>query len=115
MRLQCLPVLEPVHVYRVLATDSAERDLEEIRDYLINTLSNPLAFTNLLDSIRTAYETLQENPCAFPSCEDRRLSRIGYRKCVLRRYLFIYRFDEAAGIIHVIRYFHELQDYWSKL
>ena len=23
--------------------------------------------------------------------------------------------DEAAGVIHVIRYFHELQDYWSKL
>ena len=46
---------------------------------------------------------------------DSRLSRIGYRKCVLRRYLFIYRVDEAAGVIHVIRYFHELQDYWSKL
>lgn len=115
MRSQCLPASEQMLVYRVLATDSAERDLEEIRDYLTNTLCNPLAFTNLLDSIREAYETLQENPCAFPSCEDSRLSRIGYRKCALRRYLFIYRVDEAAGVIHVIRYFHELQDYWSKL
>ena len=77
MRLQCLPVLEPVHVYRVLATDSAERDLEEIGGYLIKILCNPLAFSNLLDSIREAYETLQENPYAFASCEDSRSWRIG--------------------------------------
>ena len=115
MRSPCLSNLGLNAVYSVLATDSAKRDLEEIREYMLSTLCNPLAFENLLSDIHSAYETLQANPLAFPTCDDARLARIGYRKCVLHRYLFVYRVEESAGIVHVIRYFHELQDYGSLL
>ena len=115
MRSPCLNDLGWNAVYSVLATDSAERDLEEIREYMLGTLCNPLAFENLLSDIRCAYETLQANPRAFPKCDDERLARIGYRKCVLHHYLFVYRVEESAGVVHVIRYFHELQDYGSRL
>ena len=98
-------------MYDILATDSAGRDLDEIRDYLLNTLCNPQALENLLSRIRSAYETLRDNPRAFPLCDDARLARIGYRKCVVSRYLFIYRVDDDAGAVHVIRFFHGLQDY----
>ena len=111
----CLNDLERSTVYSVLATDSAERDLQEIREYMLGTLCNPLAFENLLSDIRSAYETLQANPRAFPKCDEERLARIGYRKCVLHHYLFVYRVEESAGVVHVIRYFHQLQDYGRRL
>ena len=102
-------------MYEVLATDSAGRDLDEIRDYLLNVLCNPLVLENLRSEIWRAYETLRENPYAFPKCEDARLSRIGYRKCVLRGYLFVYKVDETTQVVNVMRYFHGLQNYQGLL
>lgn len=111
MRLQCSTALERHAVYDILATDAAGRDLDEIRDYLLNNLCNPQTLESLIAEIREAYETIRENPRAFPACDDARLSHIGYRKCMVGRYLFIYRVDDSAGVVHVIRFFHELQNY----
>lgn len=102
-------------MYEILATDSAGRDLDEIRNYLINVLCNPLALENLHSAIWKAYQTLCDNPYAFPKCDDARLAKMGYRKCALHGYLFVYSVDEAEHVIHVIRYFHGLQNYQGLL
>jgi len=102
-------------VFGLLATHAAEKDLMEIREYLLGTLCNPQAWESLRAEIADAYTVIRSTPAAFPLCSDLRLRQTGYRKCVLGGYLFIYRVDEAAGVVHILRYFHHLQDYSSKL
>ena len=105
-------------MYKIVATDAAEKDLSSIRDYLLDEFCNPLAVDNLFDAIRHAYETLADDPYVFEACADSRLRRKGYRKCLVKAYLFIYRVEETGdgdGIVHVIRYFHGSQNYVSQL
>lgn len=102
-------------MFEILASDSAERDLSEIRDYLLGELFNPQAWENLVVKIREAYDTLQAHPLAFAECDDERLRRKGYRKCVLGGYLFIYRVDDTQQVVHIVRYFHGLQNYTAQL
>jgi len=102
-------------MFEILATEAAERDLVEIHDYLLGELYNPQAWDNLSEKIRQVYHILEEQPFAFEVCRDGRLNRKGYRKCVLGGYLFIYRVDTAASVIHIVRYFHGLQDYAAQL
>jgi len=102
-------------VLAVLATQAAEGDLKEIREYLLGTLCNPQAWATLRTKIADAYSVIRSVPNAFPLCADMRLRQMAYRKCVLGGYLFVYRVDEAAGVVHVIRFFHHLQDYTAKL
>ena len=105
-------------MYKIVATDAAEKDLSAIRDYLLNEFCNPLSVEDLFDEIRRAYEVLVDNPYAFEECRDSRLQRKGYRKCVVGGYLFVYRVEDDGngdGIIHVIRYFHGLQNYITQL
>ena len=35
----------------------------------------------------------------------------GYRPVKVMRYIMLYRYDEQSDVIHIIRFFHELQDY----
>ena len=102
-------------VFKVVVTESAERDYREILEYLAEVVRNPQAVENLKAQVRRSFEVLTENPLGFVGCVDGRLASMGYRKCALRDYLFIYRVDEDAETVYVIRFFHHLQDYISKL
>jgi len=48
-------------------------------------------------------------------CADERLNRKGYRKCVIGGYLFIYRVEAERSTVHIVRFFHGLQDYIAQL
>jgi len=102
-------------MFDVVATVSAERDLAEIHDYLICELCNPQAWNALSEKIQRAYHVLEEQPYAFETCADERLHRKGYRKCVIGSYLFIYRVEAERSTVHIVRFFHGLQDYIAQL
>ena len=102
-------------MYDIIASAAAKRDLEEIRSYLLTKFCNPQAVTNLEAAIRRAYDTLAENPNAFPPCDDPRLRQKGYRKCVLTNYLFVYEVDESENLVKIHRFFHGLQNWASYL
>lgn len=73
------------------------------------------AAANLEAAIRCAYDTLAENPNAFPPCDDPRLRGKGYRKCVLTNYLFVYEVLEQENLVKIHRFFHGLQNWSSYL
>jgi len=102
-------------MFEVRATESAERDLREIHDYLLGELFNPQAWISLSEKIADAFHTLQDQPFAFCECIDARLKGKGYRKCVLGGYLFIYRVEIETKVVHIVRFFHGLQNYIAEL
>ena len=96
-------------------TESAENDLDQITDYLGNTLFNPLAAVAVLDEVDRIAEVLAATPEAFPLCSDPRLAELGYRKAIVRAYILVYEIDRAAQIVRVLRFFHETENYAGKL
>ena len=67
--------------YKVLRTESAERDLDEIISYLVEKLCNPSAAVELLSAIDETYTRLEETPFLYALCQHKLLSRRGYTRC----------------------------------
>ena len=52
--------------YKLLITQDANNDIDEIVSYIVNELKNPVAARNLLSEIESGFETISFNPHAFP-------------------------------------------------
>ena len=88
--------------YSVLIYPTAEKDLEEIRDYFVNKLKvspNGL-FSKLLEKI----ELIETNPLIFPLCLDQSLDQLGYRLIPIDNFLLFYRIDKNTVQVHRFLY-----------
>ena len=95
----------------IRVTASAERDLDAIVSYLVRELGSPQAAGHLLDEIVRVYRILEDNPMAFPACNQQLLQR--YRKVSVMRYVILCRVD--GDTVYVERIFNQLEDYVQKL
>ena len=100
---------------RLLINAPARYDLEAIDTYLRFEKCNTQAADHFVEAVRVAYDAVYDNPMAFRLCPDRYLASNGYRSIGIMRYIMIYRYDENADEVHIIRFFHELQDYANQL
>lgn len=101
--------------YKLIITDSAEKDLDGILTYIITELDNLDAAMKLADDIDEKYGKLEDNPQIYEECRDPRLKLMGYRKVVINGYVLIYRIDLDASIVYIERFFSQLEDYAKKL
>jgi len=88
--------------YSVLIYPTAEKDLEEIRDYFVNKLktSPNSLFSKFLEKI----ELIEANPLLFPLCLDQSLNQLGYRLIPIDNFLMFYRIDKNIVQIHRFLY-----------
>ena len=89
----------------------AQRDLERIVNYLRLELCNPQAADNHLAEVSRVYSLLRDNPEIFQLARDPALRLKGYRVAPINNYLMVYRHDGGSDTVHVLRFFHSLQDY----
>lgn len=102
-------------MYTLEITSSAESDIDQITDYLGNELANPSAALAFLDEVERVSDSLEETPELFPLCADSSLAELGYRKAIVRAYILVYEIDKASGVVRVLRFFHESENYTQKL
>lgn len=89
----------------VLLTAQAERDLEDIGDYIAR--DNPVRAISFLRELRQACDGLATMPLRFPIVE--RFKMLGVRRRVHGRYLIFYRVGaENIEILHIL---HGAGDY----
>ena len=96
---------------RLVVSDAAHADLGEILDYLTASLCNPAAATALADAVSDAYRRIQAHPESSPLCAHPRLAAMGYRKALVRNYLFVYRHISESDLVFVVRFFHQSRNY----
>ena len=96
---------------KMLINAPARGDLDSIDNYLRLEKRNQQAADHFASEVHKAYDSVFGNPLAFHLCPDRHLAARGYRPVKVMRYIMLYRYDEQADIVHIIRFFHELQDY----
>lgn len=91
--------------YDIRYLSAAERDLENIFEYIRN--DNPTAAISLLDKFDKSISQLARNPCLSVIPKDSRLKKLGYCILIVDKYLVFYviknRIVQIRRIIHGAR------------
>lgn len=97
--------------YEIIKTELAEQDLDSILGYMVHSLANPSAATSFADAVEACYSDLEKMPLMYELCRDPRLRALEYHKAVIKNYIIVYKVDEAAKTVHILRFFHGRRDY----
>ena len=100
--------------YKLIVSKDADRDIDEIVSYIAHELKNTQAAISFLADVEQSYWHVTENPLMYSLCNDERLQEAGYRIIAIKRYLVIYRVDEARKSVFIVRVVYGARDY-SKL
>lgn len=98
-------------MYRLVISELAHRDLDNIISYIAVQLVNPMAATIFLDDVEKCYGYLKNNPLMFGRCQDDRLEKEGNHKATMKNYVLVYKVDESAKTVIIYRFFYGAQNY----
>ncbi len=98
-------------MYKIKVTSLAEKELSEIIVYISQHLKNPAAATRFLDEVAQCYGRLKDNPMQYEFCRDDRLSKLRYRKVVIKNYVLIYRVEDMSKTVYILHLFYGRRDY----
>lgn len=98
-------------MYRIVETQSAAQELEDIIEYIAKTLANPTAAADLVGSIDQCYREMEQMPKIYEECRDARLKALGYRKAAIKNYILIYRIDEATETVYILHCLYGRRNY----
>ncbi len=101
--------------YKLIVTQKAHQDLDDVLGYIARKLANPKAAANLLDQVEKCYGQLCRFPFLYECCQDTRLKEMGYRKTVIGNYVLVFRPVEQEQTVYVLRFFYGGQDYPKQL
>ena len=90
--------------YKLVKTDSFQRDLDAAIGYIVLSLENKTAAASLLDAIEQCYDGIERMPLMYESCHDPRLRELGYRRVVIRNYIMIYQVDKDSETVNILRF-----------
>ena len=97
--------------YKVIASASADSDLDEILTYIAETLFNPQAASDFADELDKKYDALEKNPLMFALSQNERLAQLGYRRFVVGSYVILYLVDEERMLVTIMRIFYGRRNY----
>lgn len=97
--------------YKVILSDLAKRQLDDILFYIYATLDNEVAAARILEDAENTIQKLAQIGSSLKICEEPELAEYGYRKMhfLSHRYLMLYTINGTC--IHVDRIYHALEDY----
>lgn len=98
-------------MYKLIITNLAHEDLENIVSYIAVQLANPIAAVNFLNEVEKCYSNLKNTPLMYERCHDAHLEKEVYRRATIKNYILVYKVDESAKIVMIHRFFYGAQDY----
>lgn len=96
--------------YKIRITELAEKDLEDIGDYIVYELLNYDASINTVKGIRKKINDLKYFPERNELDEDSFLAELGVRMDYYRNYKIFYVIDKNEQIVYIVRILHMLVD-----
>lgn len=97
--------------YIVKMTDQALRDVEQIFEYVAESLLEPDIAKSLIDLISEKIISLEDQP---HRCPERRVGIYagkGYRQLLIRNYTIIYRIDESQKTVVIVTVRYSRSDF----
>lgn len=96
--------------FSIEITDLAEKDLEDIGDYIAYELHSPQAALNTLRGIRSVINQLDLFPERNEVDEDEALAKLGLYKEYYKNYKIYYLIDKDKSKVIIVRILHMLVD-----
>jgi len=101
--------------YRVILTTRAEKDLNEIEEYISEELHAPIAAERFTSAVESVVNNLTFSPRGHPKVRNDRLAAQGYRWIGIKRnYVAFYTIDEQAKEVWVERILYGRRD-WMRI
>ncbi len=97
--------------YNLIVSKEAHEDIDDIVNYIAVELVKPAAAVTFLNEVEKSYHAVVKNPRMYSLCHDARLSSKGYRKIVIRNYLILYRVDDEAKAVYIVRIIYGGRNY----
>lgn len=84
-------------------TETAERDIDETLEYMVEDLTNPDAAKAFVEELEAKLEEICKNPKAGHIVDNPYLKREDVRRFLVANYIGYYVFDEQLASITVLR------------
>jgi len=98
-------------MYKLVVSELAHRDLDDIISYIAEELANPDAARDFIKEVIACYRNLKANPLMYEKCRDNRLKAEGYRKALIKSYVAVYKVNEEIKTVTILRFFYSARDY----
>lgn len=101
--------------YKVILTNRAEFELNDIYDYITNTLMAEKAANELMNKIQKDILILEDSPEGFPVIENYLRKDYEYRRLPINNYVAIYRVDKDERKVYIIRIVYGGRNYLNEI
>ena len=92
--------------YEVIYSPDAQRDLEDIYNYIKFSLLDSFAATRQFNHLRAIARSLSTFPARYAHVEWPRWAAYDIRKVAVDNYVIIYRIDEHLATVFIVRIFY---------
>lgn len=98
-------------IYKIVIGKYAKKDLNDIYDYISNTLFNNEAANQLLDKINLKFEQIKLFPKSAPLINNEYVKNKNIRKILIDNYIAFYIVDETKFEIRILRIVYGMMNY----
>ncbi len=99
--------------YKLIISNSAHNDFDEIITYITKTLYAPEAAMRLADAIEECFDRLKKFPFMFSLIESPEIVERSYRRAIVKNHVVVYEVDEAAQTVFIRRIFYGTSNYFD--
>ena len=101
--------------YEVILTERAREDLNEVYDYIANSLMAENTAINLYKKILNDILRLEEYPEAYSIIERYKDNKYQYRKLIIKNYVAVYRIDKLNRKVYIVRIVYGGRNYINEI
>lgn len=101
--------------YKIEIAQPAVRDLQDILDYIANTLKEPVTAQRIYTSIKAEILTLASMPERNCVVDDEPYAAMGVRRLFAENYVVFYVLDKGRSCVHVLRVLYNRREWQSIL
>ena len=97
-------------IWKVRYTESAQKDLNDIYDYIANNLLEPNIAMNQTERIMDVADSLDNMPLRHRLCDYEPWRSKGWRSVPVDNYLIFYLPEEHENIVYIMRIMYGRRD-----
>lgn len=102
-------------VYQVLLVPAAEKDLEALKNYIVDVLKTPQTALAYIRSLREMMISLSEMPARYKVFDDESWHSYGIRRVLVKNTFIYYRIDDNEKNVFILGVIYSKRDQLRQL
>ena len=102
-------------IYKIIFTENAEIELDNIYDYISNTLLSENSAKELMNKIEESTLRLEMFPESCSTVDGYIINDVQYRKLIVENYVLLYHVDKVNKQVNIIHVFYGRRNYLNDI